>query len=211
MQRIIPTTLITLAVFMAAPLIAAAQDAPKVEVSGGYQLLYLWGEDGEDDNSETFEKGWYADVSARVTRSVALVFQAGGNYKTMRERLALEGVEIDANLKLKLHQIAGGVRFYAPTANGVVTPFVQVLGGGFRLAGDSSATIVIDGEETTMTDEGDSETEPMLQAGGGIDIRLTRRIGIRVGADYLRVFTDAFGEEIGINGIRVGAGAVIGF
>jgi hypothetical protein len=189
---------------------AAAQDEPKVEISGGYQLLYLWGEDG-DDNSETFEKGWYADVSARLTRSIALVFSSGGSYKTMHERLTNEGFTVEGTMKLRLHQIAGGVRVYGRPANGVVTPFVQVLGGGFRVSGDSTATAIIGGEEVSLSSEGESEMEPMLQAGGGVNIRLSRRLGIRVGADYLRVFSEVFGEDVGINGIRAGVGAVLAF
>jgi len=44
---------------------AAAQDVPRVEVSGGYNFLRVF--DDELGDEQNFPAGWYADVSGNVT------------------------------------------------------------------------------------------------------------------------------------------------
>ena len=60
---------------------ASAQDAPTVELSGGYNFLRVQFEDFEDEKS--FPAGWYVDVASNVTEMIGIVGQIGGNYKTL--------------------------------------------------------------------------------------------------------------------------------
>jgi hypothetical protein len=66
---------------LAAP--AAAQDASKVDVSGGYQ--YLQAKETGDDTYTKFSAGWYGDVSFNVHPMFGVVADVGGNYKTIGE------------------------------------------------------------------------------------------------------------------------------
>jgi opacity protein-like surface antigen len=68
--------------------------------------------------------------------------------------------------------------------NAAVVPFGQALAGAVR------ANLSLQGE-------GVSVTKFALQFGGGVNWRLTQRIGIRVGADYLRIFNGQEGRDIG--------------
>jgi hypothetical protein len=151
---------------------ASAQDA-RVELSGGYQLISL--EPGQDQNTQTLRTGWYIDLAGNLTRVFAIVGQVGGNYRSRD----LSGNE----LRFSLHEFMGGIRA-SGRANTMVVPFGQALVGPVR------ANLSLLGESVSVT-------KLALQFGGGVNWRLTQRIGFRVGADYLRIFNDQEGRDIG--------------
>jgi outer membrane protein with beta-barrel domain len=151
---------------------ASAQDAP-VELSGGYQLISL--EPGQDQNTQTLRTGWYLDLAGNLTRVFAIVGQVGGNYRS-RDLFGNE-------LRFSLHEFMGGIRA-SGRANTTVVPFGQALIGPVR------ANLSLLGERVSVT-------KFALQFGGGVNWRLTQRIGIRVGADYLRIFNEQEGRDIG--------------
>jgi opacity protein-like surface antigen len=62
------------------------------------------------------------------------------------------------------------------------------------------------GNTTITINESDSGTDFGLQVGGGVNVMVTAKAGVRVGADYLRVFS----EDQGINMFRFTAGIVLG-
>ena len=169
---------------------ASAQEPP-VELSGGYQLVSL--DPGHD--TQTLKTGWYVDLAGNLTRTVAIVGQVGGNYRS-RDLLGDE-------LRFSLHEFMGGIRA-SHRANTTVVPFGHALAGAVR------ATLSFQGE-------GESVTKFALQFGGGVNVRLTPRIGIRVGADYLRIFNgqegrdigDLSGGDMGNHALRFVAGAVV--
>jgi hypothetical protein len=158
---------------------AAAQAA--VEVSGGYNYLRLEG--------ESVPNGWYADLAGKIAPGIQLVGQVTGNYKTV----SVGGIDVDA----KLHSFMGGVRV-AGSRTGV-SPFGQVLFGVLRASASSNASGLL---PFTVSD-GDSEGA--LQIGGGLNIRSSAAIGLRLGLDYVRVLSD-----VGANGMRFSAGIVLG-
>jgi Outer membrane protein beta-barrel domain len=149
---------------------ASAQEA-HVELSGGYQLISL--EPGHD--TQTLRTGWYGDLAGNLTRVLAIVGQVGGNYRS-RDVLGND-------LRFSMHEFMGGIRA-SRTANTTVVPFGQVLAGPVRA-------------NLSLMGEGVSVTKFALQFGGGVNWRLTQRIGIRVGADYLRIFNGQEGRDIG--------------
>jgi opacity protein-like surface antigen len=180
---------------------AAAQDAPRAEVSAGYQLLGL-----QNDVDETLEKGWYADVAGNFGRFFGVVFQVSGNYKTFTETETFSGITATVNVDLKVHEFMGGVRVNA-RPNPTVTPFGQFLVGGVNGSAKVSGSVTGGGETFFSTSSSDSTTDFGLQAGGGVNIQLSKRFGVRAAADFIRVF----GEDDNLNAFRFAVGAVFPF
>ena len=161
---------------------AAAQDTPKAELSLGYNWLGTK-QSGEDEWTK-FPKGWYFDVAGNVSDTLSLVGQVTGNYKTFED---------DATFNA--HFFMGGIRGSSP---GRIRGFGQVLVGGVRTK-----------FEDPLFDESVSGTDFALQFGGGVNVLGSGGVGLRVGADYIRVFA---GEDGGsdVNGLRFNVGVTFG-
>lgn len=186
---------------LAVSMSAAAQDAPRAEVSAGYQLLGV--RSGVD---ETLEKGWYADVAGNFGRFFGVVFQVSGNYKTFEETEIFQGITSTFSVDLKVHEFMGGIRVNA-RPNRTVTPFGQFLVGGVNASTEVSGAVTGGGQTFFSTSSSDSSTDLGLQAGGGVNFLLTDTFGIRAAADYIRVF----GDEDDLNAFRFAVGAVFPF
>ncbi len=185
---------------LSVPSLAAAQGTPKVEVSGGYQLLGL--KSGID---ETLEKGWYADVAGNMGRHFAAVFQVGGNYKTFNESFTVGNVTGSAEANTKVHEFMGGLRVKAPA--GSVTPFAQVLVGGVNESAKVKGSVSGPGAGVISSSSSESNTDFGMQVGGGVTFHFSDRLGLRAAGDYLRVFAD----EDDVNVFRFAVGAVFSF
>jgi opacity protein-like surface antigen len=190
-----------LSIGMALPSAAAAQNRSFADVSAGYQVL---GATGEID--ETFVKGWYADFAGNVTSFLGLVFEIGGDYKSLDESFTFQGVTATAQADLSIHQFMGGARFNV-RPNPTVTPFGQILVGAVRGSAQVSGSVTQGGEVVFSQSDALSSTNVGLQIGGGMDLQITDAVGIRVGGDYLRIFA----EDEGINAFRFAIGAVFPF
>ena len=180
---------------------ATAQDTPKAEISIGYQVL---GFSGEID--ETFTKGWYVDVAGNVTPLFGIVFELGGNYKSVSEAVTVLGVTSTFTGDLDVHEFMAGIRLNA-RPNPTVTPFGQILVGGVRGSANISGSVTAGGQTLFAASDALSGTDFALQIGGGINLRISDGVGIRAGADYIRIFA----EDEGIGGFRFGVGAVFPF
>ena len=167
----------------------AAAQTPAAELSAGYQFTRV-----PDVN---LPLGWYVDVSGNIAPTFAIVGEVAGAYKT--ETLTLGNSSVDTNLKL--HTFLGGVRV-AARANPKVVPFGQVLLGAARLSGGVTAS----GPAVSVLAT-DSDTEFALQIGGGVNLMTSGNLGVRLGADYRRIFISDGGE----NEFRLVAGVVIPF
>ena len=164
---------------------AAAQDTPKVELSGGYNWLTV--RPSGDEEWTKFPKGWYVDVAGNATKMMSVVGQVTGNYKTYE----------DVNFDLKIHTFMGGVRWGAP---GRVKGFGQFLAGAAAIGGSG-----VGFDET--------EKDFAIQLGGGVNVLGGGVVGIRAGADYLRIFAKDDGVVVSggdVNGFRLNVGVVIG-
>jgi hypothetical protein len=170
---------------VAAP--AAAQTAP-AELSAGYQFTRT-----PDVN---LPLGWYVDVAGNVAPMFAVVGEVSGAYKS--ETIAVGTSSVDATIRL--HTFMGGVRV-AARGNPKVVPFGQVLLGAARLSGGVSAS----GPAISTVAASDSDTEFALQIGGGVNVLTSGHVGVRLGADYRRIFISDGGE----NEFRLVAGVVI--
>lgn len=162
----------------------AAQDTPKSEISVGYN--WLAAKQPSDDEWTKFPKGWYLDFAGNVSDTLSLVGQVTGNYKTFED-----------DSKATIYSFMGGIRGSSP---GRLRGYGQVLVGGItaRLEDDFFGL-----------DE--SETNFGLQIGGGVNALGSGNVGLRLGLDYIRVFTSddsLVGEDV--NGFRFNVGVTFG-
>jgi len=148
----------------ASPRLAVAQDQPKVEVAGGYAYLH------ETDLS--VPAGWFASGGGNVNDWLGIVGAVSGHYKTQTEL----GVEVDT----KLHTFVAGPRFVS-YKNPNITPYGQVLFGGASVSG----SVKMPGSTAKVSI---SKNGFDFQPGGGVDIRASRAVGIRLGVslDFIR-------------------------
>jgi len=165
---------------------AAAQNASGGELSGGYQFFSGKGE-GDNEDWEKFSKGWYVDVAGNMTDSVGIVGQVSGNYKHFD----------DDDFDFKIHTFMGGLRL---GSQGPVRGFGQFLVGAANFKANDNVDSL-------------SETDLAIQLGAGVTVMGGGNVGLRVGADYLRIFGKDEGdlsEGEDVNGFRFVAGVVFG-
>ena len=165
-------------------LTVAAPAQAQVEFSAGYNFLHIDVTEDEPDDLANFPLGWYADVSASIVPMIGVVGQITGNYKTVEDDL----FEVDT----KIHTFMGGIRAGGGSSN--VRPFGQVL---FGLANAKFSSDDFDIDE--------SSSDPALQLGAGVSV-MSGAVGVRLGGDYIRVFS----EDEGTNVFRLGIGIAFG-
>lgn len=165
-------------------IVAAVPAQAQVELSAGYNYLHIDVTEDEPDDLANFPLGWYADVAANIVPMISVVGQITGNYKTVDD----DGFEVDT----KVHTFMGGVR--AGGGPAAVRPFGQVLFG--------VANAKFSAEQFNFDD---SSSDPALQLGAGVNV-MSGVIGVRLGGDYIRVFS----EDEGTNVFRLGVGIVFG-
>jgi hypothetical protein len=197
--------------------VPAAAQTPRIEVSGGYQFLNVSADlessadvepldtgDGPVRNvDQSLPAGWYIDLAGNLNRHLGLVFATGGNYKSLTESATFGGLTASASVDLKVHEFMGGVR-YSRRANPTVVPFGQFLVGAINGSAKIAASASMVGSPGFSFSGETSGTDMALQAGGGMQLRLTDTFGVRVGADYIRILADE-----GVNAFRFGAGVVL--
>lgn len=144
---------------------AAAQEeaTPKAEVFGGY----AYGGSGSH--------GWDGSVAFNANRWLGVVAEVGGQYTSIDTP--------DSSERIRTHTFLFGPRFNARRGRHV-TPFAHALFG----AAHNDARAREAGLDLHFTDNSFA-----LALGGGLDVRLSRRVAVRAfQLDYLR--TSFFGE-----------------
>src|SRR4029453_1173097 len=130
--------------------------------------------------------GWLFATTGNVTRMLGIVSEVGGNYKTVD----VSGTDVN----LRVHSFLGGLRFMNRTEKAV--PFAQFLVGAVH----QQASILGDSHSV-------SSTGLAFQPGGGVDIMMSEKIGIRLQGDYRITRSDGYKSSQ----FRFAAGAVFGF
>jgi len=207
---IIRSLLLTVAALGAA--LPAAAQTPRIEVSGGYQFLNVSADLESIDTGDvpvrnvdqSLPAGWYVDLAGNLNRHLGVVFATGGNYKSITESATFGGLAASASVDLRVHEFMGGVR-YSSRANPTVVPFGQFLVGAINGSAKVTASGSVVGSPGFAFSGEASGTDIALQAGGGMQLRLAHKFGVRVGADYIRILAD----EGGVNAFRFGAGVVL--
>jgi len=148
---------------LAAPATAQSAAPARYEIAGGYARLR--DQDIADSNPEissTFPTGWMIGAGVGVRQWLEAVGEVGGSHKTV----SIPGDEP----KLRLYTFMAGPRATA-RRTGSVAPFAQVLFGAAR-----ASTIVVNVTDTV--------TDFAWQPGGGVNVNVRRRVGVRVEGDY---------------------------
>jgi len=161
------------------PMAVQAQDAPKVEVFGGYSYLRA---DADDDGINLH--GWNASIAGNVNKWLGVAADFSGHY----------GSPFDVDVQNYLFLIGPRVSF---RQNATVTPFVHALFG----AAYSRASVRVGGTKITDTDSAFA-----MIAGGGLDLKLHPNLAVRLfQADYVLT---RFADDTQ-NNFRLSTGLVI--
>jgi hypothetical protein len=168
------------------PLQALAQDAPRVEIFGGFQ--YFRANTGLDvQNLDHFNlNGWDASLSGYFNRYLGVTADFSGAYGSPE----FQGIPIHT----KQHTFMFGpvLRLPNPTH---LTPFVHALGGAAHLSADAAGT-------------SSAETDAAWAVGGGLDLNMAPLLSLRLAqVDYLQTRSGGTSQ----NNFRYSAGVVLRF
>lgn len=156
-------TVFLIALMALFPLMAMAQDTPKVEVFGGYQYLHTGdlSSSGQTlSNSGQNWNGWDANATYYFNKNFGVQGDFSGSYATLSNFIS------GGNISTHVYTYSGGP-VVALNAGGKVNPFVHALFGGVRLSGSQSGVSVsFNGFATAV--------------GGGVDVKVAPRIAFRL-------------------------------
>lgn len=177
----------------------AAIPASAQELTLGYQWQNLSSDDDEDLGFDCCNAplGFNVDVAGPISPSLDIVGQVDWSRWNKSEVIFGTSADFTANFTT----FGGGLRWSNRTNPGA-TPFVQALFGVMR-SSFSCEVAGFDCEDLVGDDT--SETDPMLQIGGGVAIPLGGWSAVGQ-VDYRRIFV----EDAGVNGFRVVVGARFG-
>lgn len=170
--------LVTCAV-LSLPLSMMAQETPRAELFGGYSYLRTEGGGGLH--------GWNASVAANLNKWFGLVVDFSGHYDSSSQTFSTtfpDGTVItgESDFKRNAHTFLIGPRF-SYREHDRLTPFAHVLVGGTRQHIETDT--IIRGPVEQRFDFSDSNTRFVGSLGGGLDVKLTESIALRViQADY---------------------------
>jgi hypothetical protein len=128
----------------------------------------------------TYQPGWDAGASYRVTHLISVVGEIGGDYTT------------EAGTSFHIYTFSGGARFQSGSRTARFNPFAQILMG----TGLDNGSV----GQSTPTNH-----FPVVTPGGGFDVRLAPHFAVRTKLDFPLYAT--FGDVH--KGFRLGIGASI--
>lgn len=192
MRKAIVVALLTLGLATA----SMAQENPKAEVFGGYSYLRT-SEGGVDLNSN----GASGSFSFNPSAPLGLVADFGYYHASPNVSSLIVVLPISTDVSVNTFSYLFGPKL-AIRSHEKVTPFVQALFGGAH----QKTTVKVSGISVS-----DSESAFAMALGGGIDVKATTNVAIRlVQAEYvLTKFTD--GDNNRQNSLRISAGVVFRF
>jgi hypothetical protein len=191
-------------VLVAAAESAGAEDRPRFELAGGYQILKLQSEPLAAAGVGTFfPLGWFFEAAAPVSSGLTIVGQVSGQYRSVSAPSTSVVAPQPAG-HLDVHSFLAGARAVGRRDDGL-TAFFHLLAGGTLVGLTQSAAVPVPGPLLPLLGVGGGTTAFTLQAGGGFDFPLTTRLSGRMTADYVRLSTK--GEPT--HGVRVAIGWVV--
>lgn len=172
------------ALLLALPLIAQAQEAPKVEIFGGYSYLRA-----DDDDGGIDLHGWNTSTAVNINRWAGIAADFSGHYG---ETTVAPGVKADLSGYLFLV----GPRF-SYRKHKVLTPFGHILLGAARqYASVRTASGKISSDDAAFA----------MAIGGGLDATVHPNVAIRLfQTDYVLT---RFGDDTQHN-FRLSTGLVL--
>ena len=207
-------TLIGTLILTCASLAAAQSDYKKLEIFAGYSHNRIdTGIDDDDlDLSDVINEregfhGFNASVTGNISRYVGLKFDVSGHFKS--QTLPIFSIQDAVDVDSRLFNFLGGVQIKDNSSEKTFKPFAHALAGvayGRNHLSIRQSGCVAIFPSPCPVDETLSETGFGAAFGGGIDIRASDRIDIRViQIDYnpTRLFDSTQ------HNFRIGVGIVI--
>lgn len=184
MARVATLAMVWLLVAAAGPAFGQTGDAHAFEAGGGYAFL------GGAGTVEGYGAGWFVDGGWRATRWLTVASEFG------RHRRLQDLGFIDAETTVE--SLAAGVRILHRRPR--FAPYAQFLIGAVRVERTAYLTFPVDAAA------GEATVYGALQVGGGIELPVSARLAVRIGADYRRVL-----DTVGLHHHRFVTGAVYAF
>src|SRR5262245_2467314 len=156
---------------------AGAAPAVAQELSAGWRLLH--------NNDTTLKRGWYLDADGHLNEVFSVVGEIGGSYRSEDGVDVVSGTRVNVDVNFSVHTFAGGLRLRAPI--GGIVPFGQVMFGAVRQAVSVEGSTTV-GTRTVTVNDKNSDTDPILDVGGGVNIMTADKFGVRVGLGWMRFF-----------------------
>lgn len=147
------------------PAFGQAAGGRAFEVGGGYAFV------GSAAAAEGFGPGWFVDGGWRAASWLYVVGEAARHQR----RQGLGFVDLDTAVE----SVAGGVRVLRRHRR--FTPYAQVLAAAVRVKRTRRLQYPVGAVDILVN------AHAGLQLGGGIQMPLTRRVAVRIGADYRRI------------------------
>lgn len=170
----------------------AAQDTSKVEFSVGRRWYHVTLNSVVKPKELVLPqlRGWYADVSANLSPTFAVVGEVGGTSFSLENTavLGLGAVSIHESYDLKFHTVMGGVRVRVPRVRWLV-PFGQALFGQERDTSSNERMEFVRGVSLNGHDES-SSSNAALAFDSGATIAVGP-VGVRGAVGYVRFFNRA--------------------
>ena len=151
-----------------------APTVPRIDISVGYQYV----EYGLPSRKE--RKGLYFDASVNAHNGVGLVLQSGASFSAFD--FQTDTTSYHDRVTLQQHRV--GVRYSRRLSH--VTPFAQILIGSRNYVVNRTMT----SRSTNASASGTSSlgADTVGGAGAGLTLHLGERAGLRIAADYERVW-----------------------
>ncbi len=173
-----------LSIAVASPAFGQSGDMHAFEAGGGYAFL------GGAGTTEGYGAGWFADGGWRATRWLTVAGEFGRHGR--RQDLGF----IDA--ETRVDSLVAGVRIVHRRPR--FAPYAQFMVGAVRVERTAHLSFPV------AAAAGEAAVYGALQVGGGVELPLSARLAVRVGADYRRVL-----DAVGLHHHRFVTGAVYGF
>jgi hypothetical protein len=158
-----------------------------MEITAAYSGL--WDDALAEDGGDGFlEAGWNLSLCGNVTRSIGVVGEVSGHYGSDD---LLDAASAPLPVDYDVLGVHAGPR-YTLRRDGFVVPYVQALAGWTRTGVELAGIRVVDDAFS-------------IQPGVGLQLRLSRKVGLGLGADYRLVLEDETRNEF-----RFHAGLVLG-
>ena len=174
------------------PLVALAQDKPKIEIFGGYSYLRA---DDHDDGTDLH--GWNASATGNLNKWFGVKADFSGHYGSFTiVPPNIFAAPLDRRIKAdsNTHLVLVGPQF-AYREHDLVQPFGHVLFGVARqhyAVNGEDGQLLANAFRISKRDLRQTDTAFAFAAGGGVDIKITKYLAWRaVQADYvLTTFDD---------------------
>lgn len=177
LRRGLGTWLMVTAVATGIPASVQAQNRRTIEVAAGYQGVPDASLDESGMVRDASARGWTVDVAFPWTRVIALVGAVDGSsgHQTRRAGGIFSSGTVDSSWTDTSY--LAGIRWQAARERRI-SPFVQVLSGVVR----ARKTLAYHTVPAIGTFSG-TDSLWITDVGGGVNLMLTRRLGVRIGGD----------------------------